>query len=156
MFVYKACNIETSGGAGGEARLGPSFDINNDGDRQSRVLSAATKLRAGTNKLKTFPGDRKSSDKKCTHPGLQRKRPGEPPPDNERQTLVSPFVLIVFLFQADEAEEGDSGDQGAQRAGEAGAGCQGRPGGAGRVRGRAPGLCLMSVDDIMTSDVRCQ
>ena len=109
-------------------RLGPSFDINNDGDRAES--SAPTELRADTNKLKTFPGDRKSSDKKCTHPGFQRKRPGEPPPDNESQTLP---VLIVFLFQADEAEEGDSGDQGAQRAGEAGAGRQGRPGGPGRV-----------------------
>ena len=115
---------------------------NNDGDRAES--SAPTKLRAGTNKLKTFPGDRKSSDKKCTHPGVQRKRPGDPPPDNERQTLV-PFVLIVFLFQADEAEEGDSGDQGAQRAGEAGAGRQGRPGWPGRMRGWAPGLGLMSV-----------
>ena len=62
---------------------------------------------------------------------------------------------MCFLLQADEAEEGDSGHQGAQRAGEAGAGRQGRPGGGGRVRGWAPGQCLMSVKHrMMSPDVR--
>ena len=65
-------------------RLGPSFDINNDEtDRASPPLQP-TRGQAGTNKLKTFSGDRKSSDEKCTHPGLQRKRREDPPPDNER------------------------------------------------------------------------